>query len=97
MDALVVGIDSGTQSSRACVYSTDGQLVSSGSSANEILYNAEDESWGEQDSASWWASTSQVRGCAVHARNLRHLANTLSHGGAWRTFPRRRCARRPKA
>ena len=65
MDTLVVGIDSGTQSSRACVYSADGQLVSSGSSANEILYNAEDESWGEQDSASWWASTSQVRGCAV--------------------------------
>ena len=47
---------------RCCKASaSDGSLVSSGSSPNEISYNPADSSWGEQDSRSWWASTRQVR------------------------------------
>jgi xylulokinase len=54
---LVIGLDSGTQSSKACIFDYTGNLVGIGRAKNEVLLC---KGFAEQQSSNWWNGTSQA-------------------------------------
>jgi xylulokinase len=56
---LLVGLDSGTQSSKACIFDYVGTVLGSGSAKNEVLHGPK-AGFAEQQSSDWWNGTAQA-------------------------------------
>lgn len=75
---LVLGLDCGTQSTKAGVWTLDGEPVARGSSALEV--SSPRAGWAEQDPRSWWSTACEAIRKACAGLDRRRIA---AMGVAW--------------
>jgi sugar (pentulose or hexulose) kinase len=55
---VLIGVDIGSQSTKGCAVSLEGEILATSSSSYEIAYPH--PGWAEQDSSLWWTAVQQV-------------------------------------
>ncbi len=75
---LLIGIDSSTQSTKACAWTTEGRRVTEGASPQRV--DSPRPGWAEQDPRLWWRSTRAALRKALADVNPRRIA---ALGLAW--------------
>ena len=71
-DCLLIGLDCGTQSAKACVWSLDGTPVARAEAGLHVAHPR--EGWAEQDPGEWWASARQALRAAARGIDAARLA-----------------------
>ncbi|MBD3391579.1 MAG: hypothetical protein GF418_05975 [Chitinivibrionales bacterium] len=69
---LLLGIDCGTQSTKACVFDLDGRQVAAAGSPNTV--DNPRENWAEQDPGQWWLSLKRAVRDALRSVNSSRIA-----------------------
>ena len=98
MSALLLAVDLGTESVRACVVSADGMILRS--ARRGFVLHSPRPGWAEQDPADWWAATVEtvrevLNGGPVGGQDIRgigvcgqmHGPVPLAHDGSLLTGP----------